>query len=622
MKNKLLLIVSMLVVLLALGVTWALAQPEAVIYYACVNNASGTIHMVNEGEECHNNDQMIEWNNVGPQDPQGEQGPEGPTGPQGPQGEQGPEGPMGPQGLQGGQGPEGPMGPQGLQGEQGIQGEPGPPGADGEQGPQGPPGPAADFQNVVVVAISGGDYTNVQAAFDSITDAAADNPYLVWVAPGVYEEQVKMKPFVHLQGAGQEATVITSAASSGGYPPNKATLMLARDISLRDLTVSNSGAGSVNVALLATAGTTRTLAADVTARAEGSGSSNYAIYLRDSHITLQQVIALAENGTYNHGLYSYNSSATLRGVSFTGRGGYGTYGIYNRIGALEAESVTALGENGSSINYGLNNYSGASAMLRGGSFTGRGGKYAHGTYNVHSSALEAISITALGENGSSSNNGHYSYNSSTTLRGGSFTGRGGISVYGIYISTGTLEAVSITALGENGSSGNTGLSSYNCLARLRGGSFTGNGGSITYGFSNSIGTLEAESVTALGQNGSSSNNGLYSYNSSTTLRGGSFTGRGGDIYARGIYNNAGTLEAENVTALGENGRFSRGLYNRDDASANITQSVLVGANDSVYNSSGSVTVSNSRIDGGAVSGSVTCVLVTRGTAISTGTTCP
>ena len=98
----------------------------------------------------------------------------------------------------------------------------------------------AHYQNVVVVAKSGGDYTGVQAAIDSITDAAAGNPYLVWVAPGVYSETVTMKPYVHLQGAGQEATIITSTAGSSAWPPT-GYADLASDTSLRDLTVGNSG---------------------------------------------------------------------------------------------------------------------------------------------------------------------------------------------------------------------------------------------------------------------------------------------------------------------------------------------------------------------------------------------
>ena len=329
----------------------------------------------------------------------------------------------------------------------------------------------ADYQNVVIVAKSGGDYTSVQAAIDSITDAAADNPYLVWVAPGVYEEQVTMKPYVHLQGAGQEATVITSTASGEDFPP-QATLLLASDASLRDLTVGNSGAGWYNAALLATAGMTRTLVSDVTARAQGSGIYNYAIVLSGS-VRLQQVSALAENGSsWNHGLLNENgAAAVLRGGSFTARGGTLACGIYNADTGttLEAESVTALGEDGSSTNYGLWNFAAAAATLRGGTFTGRGGGNALGICN--------------------------------------------------------------------------------------------HGGA----------TLEAESVTALGEDGSSTNYGLCNY----------------------------------------------------DATANVTQSVLEGATNSVYRMGGSVTVSNGRLAGGGASAGVTCVLVTRGTTISTdGSTCP
>ena len=92
------------------------------------------------------------------------------------------------------------------------------------------------YQNVVVVAKSGGDHTTIQAAIDSISDATAETPYLVWVAPGVYSETVTVKPHVHLQGAGQDATVITSTISGDVWPPTNATLALTSDSSLRDLT--------------------------------------------------------------------------------------------------------------------------------------------------------------------------------------------------------------------------------------------------------------------------------------------------------------------------------------------------------------------------------------------------
>ena len=168
------------------------------------------------------------------------------------------------------------------------------------------------YAGVVVVAKSGGDYTTVQAAIDSLTHATADNPYLVWVAPGVYNEMVIMKPYVHLQGAGQETTVISSNASSSGWPPTKATLVLTRSTSLRDLTVGNVGTGTYNTALLATTGTTQTVVAEVTARVEGNGTRNYVVVLTGSGtgVTLQHVTARAENATNaNCGLHNSSGAA-------------------------------------------------------------------------------------------------------------------------------------------------------------------------------------------------------------------------------------------------------------------------------------------------------------------------
>lgn len=117
MKAKYFVSLLLLGLLLALGVTLALAEGDGVIYYACVNNSSGTIKMVAAGEVCANNEILIEWNQIGPQGlqgPQGEVGPHGEIGPQGPQGEIGPQGlqgEVGPQGPQGEVGPQGPVGP-------------------------------------------------------------------------------------------------------------------------------------------------------------------------------------------------------------------------------------------------------------------------------------------------------------------------------------------------------------------------------------------------------------------------------------------------------------------------------------------------------------------------------
>jgi hypothetical protein len=435
------------------------------------------------------------------------------------------------------------------------------------------------YQNVVGVAKSGGDYTSVQTAIDSISGAAADNPYLVWVAPGVYNETVTMKPYVHLQGAGQEATVITSTASSSAWPPTQATLVLASDTSLRDLTVGNGGAGDSNAALLAMAGMTRTLVADVTVRALGGGVNNYCIFLGGSGtgVTLQQVTALAENGSnHNVGLVNYSgAAAVLRGGTFTGRGGVHAWGIFNAYSnaTLEAENVTALGENSSDHNSGFYNYSSAAAVLHGGDFTGRGGNQAGGVQNQLDSTLTAEGVTALAENGSDNYClGNYD-GSVATLIGGSFTARGGTNSYAV---------------------GNEYHDS----------------------------TLAAESVTALAENGSSSNYGLYNVDGATTLCGGSFTARGGtDAY--GIYNgdSGATLEAESVTALAKNGSSNYGLYNESGA-AMADSSQFTGSSNGLYQNGGTVSLGVSQLEGSATrtSGTLTCFQVYDGSYAAY--TCP
>jgi hypothetical protein len=106
MKGKMFWIGGVVVLLLAVGVTFAVAEPVDKVYYGCVNNDSGTIKVFEEYRPCKTNEIEVKWNSQGLQGPNGDKGDKGDTGEQGPQGPEGPPGPQGPEGPQGPVGPE------------------------------------------------------------------------------------------------------------------------------------------------------------------------------------------------------------------------------------------------------------------------------------------------------------------------------------------------------------------------------------------------------------------------------------------------------------------------------------------------------------------------------------
>jgi hypothetical protein len=111
------------------------------IIHSCINNSSGTIHIIAAAAACGANEQAVDWNAQGPAGPQGPQGVPGPVGPQGAIGPAGPPGPQGLKGDTGAQGLPGPQGPKGDVGPAGAVGPAGPVGPKGDAGAVGPPGP-------------------------------------------------------------------------------------------------------------------------------------------------------------------------------------------------------------------------------------------------------------------------------------------------------------------------------------------------------------------------------------------------------------------------------------------------------------------------------------------------
>lgn len=71
----------------------------------------------------------------------------------------------------------------------------------------------AGVPNRIIVAKSGGDFKLIQDAIDSVTPTQA-NPYLIEIGPGVYPEDLVLKSYLHLRGAGIGGTVITPVAGT------------------------------------------------------------------------------------------------------------------------------------------------------------------------------------------------------------------------------------------------------------------------------------------------------------------------------------------------------------------------------------------------------------------------
>jgi hypothetical protein len=63
-------------------------------------------------------------------------------------------------------------------------------------------------QQQITVAKDGGDFTTIQGAIDSITDASVNKPYLIKIYPGTYTEDVVNKDYINFEGAGLTLTTL------------------------------------------------------------------------------------------------------------------------------------------------------------------------------------------------------------------------------------------------------------------------------------------------------------------------------------------------------------------------------------------------------------------------------
>lgn len=312
-------------------------------------------------------------------------------------------------------------------------------------------------QNVIIVAKSGGHYDTITEALESINDAGAGNPYLIWVAPGVYLETVAMKDFVDIAGAGQGLTRIRAPGTPTGAT---GTVTCANNAELRDLTVESTG-GSNAIAIKCYEASPRLTRVTATA---SDGGQNYAVHNYMSSPTMTHVTANASGGYANRAVYNDDSSPAMSDVTATATGnGTGTSiidnrGVSNDYGShpsMIRVTATAMGNNAQAegwvYNYGVRNSSSSPSMTHvvatASGDDGAGGSYVrnYGVYNHTCSAPIVLDSVTATSSGLASNTGVYINHASVTIRGGAIAATGGNNVgVSAYTTSGSGDTVEIS----------------------------------------------------------------------------------------------------------------------------------------------------------------------------------
>ncbi len=192
------------------------------------------------------------------------------------------------------------------------------------------------YQQVVVVAKSGGDYTTIQAALDSITDASATKRYLVWVAPGVYTERVTMKPYVDIEGAN---TTLTRISQGGSASLNTGTVVAASNAELRFITVENTGGNIYGVGVY-NVSTSYFYLFKVQVTVSGA-AYHYGVFnsgVSNCAFTNSAIAVSGQQEDLDYGIYNNNASVAVQYSQVNALGGGVNYGIYN-VGTTGAYTV-------------------------------------------------------------------------------------------------------------------------------------------------------------------------------------------------------------------------------------------------------------------------------------------
>ena len=215
-------------------------------------------------------------------------------------------------------------------------------------------GGGKSYKNVVVVAQSGGHYTTVQDALDSISGADQNNRYLIFVGPGTYTGRFTMEPYVDIAGSGPNVTIL-QAGGGATLTSDAATCTGADNATLRDLTVKNTGGALLAIAVLNN-GVSTTLWR-VHMHAEGAtGNTHGLVNAGGSPIIKECTITAEQSGANaNFGVMNSVSSPTFQNCDIGAFQGAAAYAVYNSGGFATFQDCRMGAGNGTLTNRGMQN---------------------------------------------------------------------------------------------------------------------------------------------------------------------------------------------------------------------------------------------------------------------------
>ncbi len=335
------------------------------------------------------------------------------------------------------------------------------------------------YQNVIIVAKSGGDYATIGAALAGITTNSATNRYLIWIAPGTYTETITLKEYVDIEGAGELATRITSAGSASD---NTGTVVGANNAELRFLTVENTGNASFAIAVYNSSAAPRLT--HLTINASGASANTYGVYNTSASPTMAQMTIGARGGSAATGVLNSNSSSpAMTDLSIIASAATYNYGVRNYVTSSPVMmniTVTATSV-GATYNYGVRNETSSAPTMINVIANVFGGGENNGVYNASSSpSLMNVSVTASG--GTNSNRGVYNYTSaSPLLTNVSITASGGTNNYGVYNYSNSAPTLTNVLVSASGGTNDYGMYNNTSPGAIQNSTISASGGSNNYG---------------------------------------------------------------------------------------------------------------------------------------------